>query len=50
MLQNCHLAIKFMKELEKECELLGDKTYNVHKNFRIWLTTYPSNEFPLSIL
>ena len=39
-----------MKELEKECEIISNKSTDVHDKFRIWLTTYPSINFPLSIL
>ena len=46
MLQNCHLLPSWLKTLEKILEKI-DKP---HKDFRLWLTTEPTNKFPLGIL
>jgi dynein heavy chain len=48
LLQNCHLLVKWMKNVEKILEKMdADK---VHKEFRLWLTTEVTPEFPLGIL
>lgn len=65
MLQNCHLAPSFMPRLEKILENIPDdinkvslfyydyilnKLSNKLQEFRIWLTSMPSDVFPPSIL
>lgn len=47
-LQNCHLAAKWLPVLEMICEKF-DLT-NTDLNFRLWLTSYPSADFPQSVL
>ncbi|RKO97568.1 hypothetical protein CAUPRSCDRAFT_10766 [Caulochytrium protostelioides] len=46
MLQNCHLLIAWLKQLEKALKSL-DKP---HRDFRLWITTEASPDFPIGIL
>ena len=46
MLQNCHLLVRWLRELEKELE----KVSKPHPDFRLWLTTEPTDAFPIGIL
>jgi dynein heavy chain len=36
-----------MNDLERICEELNE---NIHKDFRLWLTSMPSGSFPIPVL
>ncbi|XP_009299843.1 dynein axonemal heavy chain 10 [Danio rerio] len=46
MLQNCHLLVKWLRDLEKTLERITKP----HPDFRLWLTTEPIKDFPIGIL
>ncbi|TMW57276.1 hypothetical protein Poli38472_003201 [Pythium oligandrum] len=46
LLQNCHLLASWLKTLEKMLLAM----HKPHKDFRLWLTTEPTDRFPLGIL
>lgn len=47
-LANCHLSLSWMPRLDKIIEML--QTGKVHPRFRVWLSSNPHPEFPISIL
>lgn len=47
VLQNCHLAPSFMPQLDA---LIEEVKYDAVASFRIWMTTEPSDKFPVTIV
>ena len=48
-LQNCHLAVSWLPTLDRLLEQLRDAS-GIAEDFRMWLTTMPTPEFPSTIL
>ncbi|CAK9808028.1 Dynein axonemal heavy chain 2 [Anthophora quadrimaculata] len=48
-LANCHLSLSWMPKLDKIVETLG-ASKTIHPQFRLWLSSSPTPEFPISIL
>lgn len=47
-LANCHLMVSWLVELEKIIDDLIDQ--NPHRDFRLWLSSVPTPQFPIGIL
>lgn len=47
VLQNCHLGLKFMEQL---ITILEPGNYQIHDEFRLWITSEPHSKFPLGLL
>ena len=47
-LANCHLSLSWMPQLDKLVEQL--QVEEPHPDFRLWLSSSPHPEFPISIL
>ncbi|BBN11637.1 hypothetical protein Mp_5g13570 [Marchantia polymorpha subsp. ruderalis] len=47
-LQNCHLSQSWMPALDRIVDNIDPE--KVHKDFRLWLTSMPSPDFPVAIL
>ncbi|XP_053977121.1 dynein axonemal heavy chain 2 [Hylaeus volcanicus] len=48
-LANCHLSLSWMPKLDKIVETLGSSR-TLHPQFRLWLSSSPTPQFPISIL
>ena len=49
-LQNCHLAVSILDDLEHIVEETSKMGNDVHEDYRLWLTSMPSPKFPVPIL
>jgi dynein heavy chain len=47
-LQNCHLSISWLPKMEQDLEAAAEQ--QIHPEFRLWLTSMPSNKFPVPVL
>ena len=46
MLQNCHLGLRFMGEIEQTMVKLEE----IHADFQLWITAEPHVKFPIGLL
>ena len=46
MLQNCHLGLKFMSEIEQTMIKIDE----IHPDFQLWITSEPHPVFPIGLL
>jgi dynein heavy chain len=49
-LANCHLSLSWMPQLDKLVEQIQSEDPQPHPDFRLWLSSSPHPEFPISIL
>lgn len=47
-LANCHLSLSWMPQLDKIVDVMQDG--KSHPEFRLWLSSNPHPDFPISIL
>ncbi|KAG2383359.1 hypothetical protein C9374_004696 [Naegleria lovaniensis] len=50
VLQNCHVLLSWMPKLEKIIDELARNESKIATTFRLWLTSMPSEKFPVTIL
>lgn len=56
LLQNCHLGLPFLLQLEEKLRLQlmvaqpGEKKADVHEEARLWVTSEPHNSVPIGLL
>eukprot|EP00947_MAST-08B_sp_MAST-8B-sp1_P005754 g5754.t1 len=49
-LQNCHLAVSWLGDLERIVEETVNMEAEVSEDYRLWLTSMPSPKFPVPVL
>ncbi|KPI85651.1 putative dynein heavy chain [Leptomonas seymouri] len=47
-LANCHLMVSWLVELEKIIDVICEQ--NPHRDFRLWLSSVPTPQFPIGVL
>lgn len=50
VLQNCHLGLKYMEEIEQNIINPEQPKYPLHEEFRLWITCEENPIFPLGLL
>ncbi|XP_069092738.1 dynein axonemal heavy chain 6 isoform X2 [Pleurodeles waltl] len=49
-LQNCHLAVSWMLPMEELIKTFTEPNATINENFRLFLSSMPSNTFPVTVL
>uniref|UniRef100_A0ACB8ESL2 Dynein heavy chain 6, axonemal n=1 Tax=Sphaerodactylus townsendi TaxID=933632 RepID=A0ACB8ESL2_9SAUR len=49
-LQNCHLAVSWMLAMEELIKSFTEPNLSIHESFRLYLSSMPSNTFPVTVL
>ncbi|XP_066516038.1 dynein axonemal heavy chain 6 isoform X2 [Hoplias malabaricus] len=49
-LQNCHLAVSWMLSMEEIIKSFAEPDTIIHENFRLFLSSMPTNVFPVTVL
>uniref|UniRef100_A0A7M4FA16 Dynein axonemal heavy chain 6 n=1 Tax=Crocodylus porosus TaxID=8502 RepID=A0A7M4FA16_CROPO len=49
-LQNCHLAVSWMLAMEELIKSFTEPNVCIHENFRLYLSSMPSETFPVTVL
>ncbi|ELK30056.1 Dynein heavy chain 6, axonemal [Myotis davidii] len=49
-LQNCHLAVSWMLAMEELIKTFTDPNITIKESFRLFLSSMPSNTFPVTVL
>lgn len=49
-MQNCHLGLKYMEEIENNIINPEAPKFVLHEDFRLWITCEAHKKFPLGLL